>query len=149
MTESREVDFRSGMNAFEAKHFTIALRFLSPFAEAGNAEAQYRMAIMYQNGLGVLANNELAFKNMLSAAEQGLDLAQHGLGFMYMEGECVEQDGELAVQWFLKAAEQGLVGSQATLAMLYEEGNAGVTVDIEKAKLWYRKAGFDEKADQL
>ena len=149
MNDDKEVSLRSGINAFEAKHFALAQKFLSPFADAGNADAQYRMAIMYQNGLGMVANELMAFKNMKGAAEQGLDLAQHGLGFMYMEGECIDQDGEKAILWFTKAAEQGLVGSQATLATIYEEGLAGVPVDLEKARDWYRKAGFDEKANQI
>ena len=106
------------------------------------------MAIMYQNGLGLLENELMAFKNMKLAAEQSLALAQHGLGFMYMEGECVGQDAEKAVYWFTQASNQGLVGSQATLALLYEEGR-GCKVDLEKAKLWYRKAGFSDKADSL
>ena len=63
---------------------------------------------------------------------------------MYMEGDCVQQSGEEAVTWFEKAAVQGLAGSQATLAMLYEEGKL-VDRDLDKAREWYRTAGFDEK----
>jgi hypothetical protein len=101
------------------------------------------MAIMSQNGLGMVANELAAYKYMRGAAESGHDLAQHGLGFMYMEGECAAKDGAKAAEWFRKAAEQGLVGSMTTLAMMYEEGN-GVEKDAEEAKRWYKKAGFDE-----
>ena len=47
-----DVDLASGLQAFEAKHFTRAMQLLSPLAEEGNLEAQHRCAIMYQNGLG-------------------------------------------------------------------------------------------------
>ena len=64
MDTDASVDLASGMAAFEAKHFTRALPLLSPFAERGNAQAQYRLAIMYQNGLGVVRNELLALKWM-------------------------------------------------------------------------------------
>ena len=53
-------DFSSGMAAFEAKNFSQAMQFLSPLAEAGNADAQHRVAIMCQNGLGVVRNETRA-----------------------------------------------------------------------------------------
>ena len=99
------------------------------------------MAIMAQGGLGMVANELMAYKYMKAAAEQGNAMAQHGLGFMYMEGECIEQNLPKAVEWFKKAAEQGLAGSQTTLAILYEEGR-GVEKDLEEAQRWYKKAGF-------
>jgi hypothetical protein len=51
MTDT-DFDLQSGIAAFEAKDFTSALRLLSPLADADIAEAQYRMGMMFQNGLG-------------------------------------------------------------------------------------------------
>jgi hypothetical protein len=136
-----DASFASGVAAFETRDFAKALRFLSPLADQGEAEAQHRCAIMWQNGLGIVANAQKAAELMRAAAEQGHALAQHGLGFMYMEGECVEQNGEEAVKWFKKAADQGLVGSMTTLAMLYEQGNI-VEKNPEEAKRLYKLAGF-------
>ncbi len=132
---------QSGIAAFETKQFVRAYELLSGLAEAGNPEAQYRLAIMAQNGLGMVVNQKEAVHWMRTAAEQGFDLAQHGLGFMYMEGECVEQNYSQAIHWFTLAAEQGLAGAQTTLGKLYEEGH-GVEKDLEEAKRWYAKAGF-------
>lgn len=131
-----EMGFGSGIAAFEAKHFSKAMQLLSPFADQGNAEAQYRMAIMYQNGLGVARSPEQAYKLMRAAAEQGHGLAQHGLGFMHLEGECTQKDPAEAAKWFRAAAEQGLPGSRMTLGMLYEQG-LGVAKDEAEAKKWY------------
>jgi len=138
-----DMDLSSGIAAFEARHFTRAMGLLSPLAEQGNPEAQYRFAIMAQNGLGMHENALLAFRFMKAAAESGHALAQHGLGFMYLEGECSAQDSTKAVEWFKKAAAQGLVGSQTTLGMMYAEGK-GVTADPEEAGKWYRMAGFEK-----
>lgn len=139
-----DMDLASGIAAFESKQFSRAAGLLSPLAEQGNLEAQYRMAIMAQNGLGMLPNPLLAYRYMKGAAEAGLSLAQHGLAFMYMQGECTDQDPAKAVEWFKKAAEQGLVGSLTTLAMMYEQGQ-GVERDPEEARRLYRLAGFDDR----
>jgi TPR repeat protein len=138
------VDLASGISAFESKHFTHALHLLSPLAQRGLADAQYRVAIMLQNGLGVVRNEESASQWMRAAAEQGHALAQHGLGFMYMEGDCVPKEGNEAVKWFEKAAAQGLAGSQTTLAMMFEEGKI-VDQDRDRARKLYRAAGFEDK----
>ena len=105
--DDHDMNMSSGIAAFEAKHFSTAIQFLSPLAEEGNADAQYRMAIMAQNGLGMVENPELALRYMRAAAEAGLGLAQHGLGFMYLEGECADKDPAEAVKWFRKAAQAG------------------------------------------
>jgi len=110
-----DMDLASGMAAFEAKEFNRAKQFLSSYAEQGNAEAQHRMAIMYQNGLGLVKDDATAIKWMRASAEQGYAFAQHGLGIMYMMGECVEKDEALAAEWFEKAANQGMAGATMTL----------------------------------
>ena len=51
-----DLDYTSGVAAFTAKHFARAMQLLKPLAESGHADAQHRVAIMYQNGLGVVAN---------------------------------------------------------------------------------------------
>ena len=139
MDEADEIDYASGIQAFESKHFSRAIQLLSPLAIKGIADAQHRCAIMFQNGLGVAANPEAAYQWMSAAAEQGHAVAQHGLGFMYMEGDCAEKNGELAVHWFTKAAHQGLAGSQTTLAMMYEQGKRMV----QKSRLLNRHRESD------
>ena len=99
------------------------------------------MAIMLQNGLGCLANEDKAFIYMTKAAEDGLPLAMHALGFMYFEGECTEKNPDLCIKWFEQAAEHGMMGSATTLGMIYEDGNI-VQQDLKKAEEWYKRAGI-------
>ena len=100
------------------------------------------MAIMCQNGLGMVRNDKAAYKYMRAAAEQGHPLALHGLGFMYLEGECVDKDPAEAAKWFKLAADQGMHGSMTTLAMMYRDGN-GVEKDDAEADRLFQLAGFD------
>jgi len=135
-------DLASGIAAFEGKHFSTASRLLSPLADDGDVEAQFRMAIMAQNGLGMVVNEDLAYKYMLAAAEQGHALSMHGLGFMYMEGECTDKNPQEAANWFNKAANEGMQGSMTTLAMMYRDGN-GVEKNQAEADRLFKLAGFD------
>jgi TPR repeat protein len=132
-------DMASGMAAFEAKEFAQAWRLLKPFADTGDAQAQHRVAIMCQNGLGMAPNPLMAYKWMRAAAEQGYAMAEHGLGFMYLYGECTEKNEKEAAKWFQHAAEHGLVGSAMTLGMMYEQG-LGVEKNAVEAKKWYERA---------
>ncbi len=138
-----DMALESGLSAFEAKHFSRAMQLLSPLTEQGNAEAQYRVAIMLEAGLGMVRNPLQAYRWMRAAAEQGHGLAQHGLGFMYLEGKCTTEDSAMAAQWFQRAADQGLAGAQANLGLLYREGR-GVPKDEDKARSLLRQAGFEE-----
>ncbi len=142
--EELEMMLSSGIAAFEAKQFSRATGLLAPLAETGNVDAQYRMAIMAQNGLGMLPNPLLAFSYMKAAATAGFSVAQHGLAFMYMQGECTDKNPRKAIEWFRRAADQGLIGSLTTLAMMYEQG-LGVEKNLEEANRLYRLAGFDER----
>ena len=62
--EMLDQNYSSGVAAFEAKNFHQAMQFLSPLADAGNPDAQHRVAIMCQNGLGVVRNEVRAFKTL-------------------------------------------------------------------------------------
>ena len=134
----------SGIAAYESKQFSRAVGLLGPLAEAGDPQAQYRIAIMAQNGLGMRRNPALAYRFMQAAATAGLGLAQHGLGCMYLEGEGTAPDPAQAAAWFRQAADQGLAGAHSILASLYDEGR-GVPRDPAEAERRRGLAGFDER----
>lgn len=141
--DKTDMELASGIAAFEAKEFRRSMQLLQPLAENGNAEAQYRVAVQYQAGLGVVPNALQAFRWMQEAAEQGHGLAMHGLGIMYLYGECVEKNEREAATWLQRGADLGFAGSMAALAGMYEQG-LGVEADAEKAKALYEAAGFTE-----
>ena len=98
-------------------------------AERGNAEAQFNLAIMYENGLVdsryVAEGNHLeAMRWLLAASEQGLARAQIKLAEMYSE----EPDGSVqACEWYLLAA-KGLRGAQLQqVQSAYERASLGLT----------------------
>ena len=47
-------DFQKGYDAAQAGDFATALQEWTPLAEAGDAQAQYNLGLMYKRGFGVL-----------------------------------------------------------------------------------------------
>jgi hypothetical protein len=77
-------------------------------ADAGNAEAQYKLARMYEEGLvGATKDYKEAAKWYLKAAEKGHAQAQYKVGTLYTLGRGVSKDRLEATKWFGKAAQQG------------------------------------------
>lgn len=77
-------------------------------ADEGNAEAQYKLAKMYEEGLvGATKDYKEASKWYLKAAEKGYAQAQYKMGTMYTLGRGVSKDPIEATKWFGKAAQQG------------------------------------------
>ena len=142
MPDDLQISLGSGIAAFEAKQFSQARSLLKPYAEAGEATAQYRLAIMCQNGLGQVRNEQLAYRWMASAAGQYYGPAVHGLGQMHLEGDCTVKDERKALACFQQAADLGLEGSMVALARMYQQGR-GTDKDAIKAKVLYERAGFD------
>jgi len=94
-------------NGLLAEEATESLKETYQKAEAGDADAQFNLGLMYDIGEGVPQDYKEAIKWYSRAAEQGSDRAQHNLGLMYATGEGVPNDYVLAYKWFNLAAAQG------------------------------------------
>ena len=69
-------------------------------AEAGVADAQYNLGVMYATGRGVTQDYAEAVRWYRLAAGQGDADAQYNLGVMYANGRGVSQDAAEAVRWY-------------------------------------------------
>ena len=109
-------------------------------AEAGNADAQARLAIVYFNGNGVAKDEREALKWVQKAAAGGSALGQLNLGNMYLNGGCgLKQDPSEAFKWFTKSAEQGHRGGQCMMGESYLFGQ-GVKKNEQEAAKWFALA---------
>ena len=66
-----------------------AVKWYRLAAEQGLAGAQFNLGLKYDNGEGVIQDDQTAVKWYRLAAEQGLASAQINLGMMYSRGEGV------------------------------------------------------------
>jgi len=144
-------DIEDGKRAYWRGDFATAVQEFRPLAEQGDADAQFRLGVLYYEGEGVPQNDAEAIKWYRKAAEQGLAKAQHNLGYMYGEGVGVPQNYVEAVKWWRKAAEQGFADSQHNLGFMYSNGHGVPENDVEALK-WYSLAkakGNDAAATNL
>ena len=108
-------------------------------AEQGNADAQFNLGVMYDNGRGVRQDYAQAVQWYRKAAEQGYADAQYNLGVMYAQGQGVRQDYTQAMQWYRQSAEQGNAKAQYNLGLMYANGK-GARQNLVIAKEWFGKA---------
>ncbi len=145
-------------NVFEAaKQFDIA-------ANAGHGKAQYQLAKLYEQGIGVKQSDKLFVQWLEKAASAGVISAsrdlkslrlkekidvgtpdsndpqlQYDLGMKHLTGEAASKDPVKASKLFFKAADQNHPKAQFQLGLMYEKG-IGFDQDYEKARQWYLKA---------
>ncbi len=143
-----EMSLQSGIGAYYRGDYNEAYSFLRPLAENGNARAQFRLAVMLQNGRGVQTNRAEARKWFLAALEpiriaanSGLAWAQADLGSYYEDGIILDANYAEAARWYMRAAEQGYAGAQTNLGVMYANGQ-GVEPDMNQAIEWFKRAAI-------
>ena len=99
-----------------------AVSWLDRAAKAGIAPAQLALGGIYEKGLGVGKDTQLARVYYLAAAQRGNAKAMHNLAVLYAQGAGGNPDYATAAKWFRKAAMHGLPDSQFNLAVLYDRG---------------------------
>ena len=96
-------------------------------AEQGNAEAQYKLGLMYDIGKEVDQDYQKAFKWYEKSANQGLASSQSKLGSMYRYGKGVEVNHAKASEWYWKAYEQGNEEAHYQLGTIYISNQKKIT----------------------
>ncbi|MBC8493569.1 MAG: sel1 repeat family protein [Candidatus Thioglobus sp.] len=117
----------------------LLLTKLEKAAKSGDARSQFSLANMYHNGIGVKADEKLAFYWYTQVAEQGFASAQFNVANGYYHGIGTAQNLAQALTWYEKAAEQDFVAAQYNLAVMYRRGE-GADIDNEAAFRWYERA---------
>jgi TPR repeat protein len=90
-------------------------------AESGDSDAQFLLAVMYDEGQGVEVDKKEAVKWYTKAAESGDSDAQNNLGAMYYLGDGIKENAELAKKWYTKAADQGNADAKHNLRAMRQE----------------------------
>jgi localization factor PodJL len=125
--------------SFETLPATIGGPKLRAAATAGDAAAEFEIAMRFAEGHGVPPNNQEAALWLDRAAKQGLAPAQFRLGGFYEKGIGVKKDLATARDLYAAAASKGNGKAMHNLAVLYAEGIDG-PADYRNAAHWFRKA---------
>ncbi len=107
-------------------------------ANKGNAEAQYHVGMMYNNGIGTQQDTKQAFEWFQKATAANDPLGAYKLG-CYYDGQgagVVALDANEALKYKLVAAKAGYALAQNDVANIYEkQGN------LDEALKWWKMAG--------
>ena len=115
-----EFEYGRGVTRDDSK----ALYWYRKSASSGFAPAQYRLAVLNDNGWGTPVNSERAFTLYLAAAEQGLELAQHDLAIAFFEGVGTDKNLLQAYKWLKIADLSGSTLMQKHLHLVSQEMTA-------------------------
>jgi TPR repeat protein len=119
---------------------------LAKLAASGNAEAQYHLGMLYNNGLGVEKDPRRAFAFFRKAAAGGDPLGHYKLG-CYYDGEfegVVAPDAAEALRHKLIAAEAGYSLAELDVAIHYYKAK-----DYAAAFRWFEAAARQEDPQAL
>lgn len=104
---SAQADFDSGMYAYSMGNYEDAAREFKKCADRGEAQGEYYVGLLYEEGQGVPMDYKLAMDWYTKAANRGDVDAAFALGRMYSQGLGVEQDRARAYAWYSRAAGRG------------------------------------------
>lgn len=119
-----------------------ALAALQHSADAGSAEGQHRLALVFAEGLaGTPRNDTRAFELFEKAANAGHQRAEVNLGILYLKGQGVSRDLVQARAWLEKAAAQDEPYALYALGRAMEESLGPAVADpVRAADLYHRAA---------
>jgi hypothetical protein len=130
-------DTAAGMAAFKNKDYQRAYREWKAAADAGQAEAQFDVGVLYAQGLGVRRDLTEAAYWYRKSAEQGNAEAEFALGQMYSRGWGIPRDEADAMRWLQMANSVESDGPPTDWANV---AGYGMPEDPERAAFWYRLA---------
>ena len=104
---SISADIKKGVEAYKQGNYATALEEWLPIAKQGNADAQFSVGLLFDQGLNVVPDYKAAVKWFTLAAKQGHLFAQSNLGWKYHKGQGVARDNVHAFKWWSIAASKG------------------------------------------
>ena len=123
-----QAGLKDAIAAYEAGNPQLAAKEFRAGADKGDADCQFNLALMYEQGMGIDKNEKEAAFWYQKSAELGNANAQFNLGVLFENGRGTAVDFARANQWYRKAAVQGDALAIGNLGMLYVRGD-GVKVD--------------------
>lgn len=139
-----------GHVAMAKGYYVEALMVYRPLALQGDKVAQFHLARLFRDGLGIVyRNTERALRWYTESARRGYLKSQLFLANTYYSGNGrlgIERDFKKAAHWYREAAAQGNAFAQNNLGVMYCFGR-GVRRDYRRAAHWIRLAADQGRAE--
>jgi TPR repeat protein len=130
---------------YQAGDKSGAAQLVRRAAEAGNAVAQLRLALMYDQGDGVPQSAKTALQWYQRAAALGEPESQNQVASFYELGEGVEENWDLSARLRQASASQGWMKGEFSFARAFQFG-IGVPQSRPQAIAWYQKSSAQGNA---
>ena len=136
MVSVARADIEKARDLMEQSQFKTAYQLLLPAAQAGNADAEELIGVMYALGLGVERDDRRAFEWYLRSSMKGHPGAQSGVGWYYEVGRgMVAPDLVRGYMWYVLSA----IGGDPDAAVSQQEIVKKMTAEqIAEAKVLIR-----------
>lgn len=136
--KNHDAEFNLGVIYLNEGDLKVALPYFEKSAKGGNHHAQMSLSKLYDQGIGVEKNENLAFKYLKMAADSGSSEAEYFLSFCLSQGKYKENfendESRLnsAFDYLKSSADHGFVHAQLKIAEnLKEKG------DVDNAIKYY------------
>lgn len=127
--------FEEGEDKNEQTGFEWSLKA----SNAGHLNSYQRTGDLYQRGIGVDKNEELAYQTFLAGAVREESKSMYFLAYCFLEGCFVSIDKKEAFKWFEKSAKAGHLKSYLDMGLMYLAGE-GVEQSNDKAYTCFKEA---------
>ncbi len=135
----RADELSAGQNALMRGDESGAIQLWTEPAIHGNAEAQFRLGMMYLSGRGVAQDAKMAVVWLTMAVEKHHIGASLALAQLYLNKAGSSYDPDTAIHLLRDVADHGNTEAQRVLGQAYRKGG-GVPQDFAEALHWFRLA---------
>ncbi|MDC0948119.1 hypothetical protein OAS86_02085 [Gammaproteobacteria bacterium] len=142
-----DVSYDVAYDNFINGNYRQAQRALTTLSGQGDSRAQFLLAVMYSEGLGVPRDNSAAEQELARSvarlrtdADAGESWAQYGLGVMYEKGWLVSASDQQAFRWYRQAAASGDAEAQYRIGLLMRDNQQLQRLDERGYEQWLQAA---------
>ena len=156
LTNNLSADYDNAIDLLNKRYIKESLLEFSKVAKNSEdskkkANAMYNIAVIYDNGIGIKKDKNMAISWYKRASDLNHKIAQYNLGWMYYHGEIVEQNYFHAMKYYRLSANQGYKKAQFNIANLFFMG-LGTLKDNLEAYKWFKISsmnGISQSKDYL
>lgn len=124
----------------ESQDISVIIAALEQAAAQGNAEAAYRLGLIYGNGDGTPLDYPKAAARFRQAADTGHGAAMRALAMLHAAGYGVPLDETETRRLLLAGAGAGDADAQVAAGAMFQFGQYGAEPDAKAMLQWYQRA---------
>lgn len=132
--------------AYSRANYSTALKIWLPKAQAGDPQAQNYVGEIYDKGLGVEPDYDMAHVWYKKSARQGFSKAQMNLGYLFEKGLGVEQNQATALAWYAKSSQFSKENIPYATSLISAPDSNGLSAELKLLKATLKNSQTESRA---